>query len=110
MLKGRAARGLERVLVLRREVVSARRENAVKLDMLVVLECALMVYLTADGCRVGMICRDILGLTIESGREEQNLRRVTISHAHSDDQCACNGSSVLECSTNDVVAASLIVK
>lgn len=43
MLKGRVARGLDRVVGLRREVVSARRDDVMKPDMVVELARSLMV-------------------------------------------------------------------
>jgi hypothetical protein len=43
MLKGRAVKDFERVVVLRTEVVSARREDRRKPDMVVGLLCSLLI-------------------------------------------------------------------
>jgi hypothetical protein len=45
MLKGRAVRGFDRVVVLRTEVVSARREDVRKPDIVVGLLCSLKILL-----------------------------------------------------------------
>jgi hypothetical protein len=45
MLKGRAVRGFERVMVWRMEVLRARREDGRKADMVVGLLCGLLIWL-----------------------------------------------------------------